>query len=162
MILNFYSIIMHQLIKTTLVLSCCFLACGPAPQPKPLEKVDYYGNGAVSRRVIILDGKKEGMMTDYYPDGKVMGERWFEQDKQHGKTVLYYPSGTVKEVQYYVRGLKQGGDTVFYENGAIQFVSHFENGLKNGFLLKWDSLGRKVFEAEYVLDTLVAVNGERR
>ena len=44
-----------------------------------------YETGAVPRPIMLLNGKKEGLMTDFYPDGKVMAERMFASGKQAGK-----------------------------------------------------------------------------
>lgn len=98
-------------------------------------------------------------MTDYYPTGQRMAERLFHLDKQHGKTLVYYPSGALKEVQYYDQGLQCLGDTVWYENGSIQFSVQFKSNLKDGFMRKWNTDGKLIFEARYVNDSLAEVNG---
>jgi len=141
----------------------CVAACKektqiPA-QPRSAERVERYGNGAVSRRVMIVDGKKEGKMTDYFNDGKIMGERWFKNGLQEGRTVIYYPSGKVKEVQYYTQGKQQEGDTIWYENGRIQFTVFFKDNKKQGYLRKWGTDGKLVFESRYDQDTLIEVKG---
>jgi hypothetical protein len=93
------------------------------------------------------------------PTGQRMAERLFHLDKQHGKTLVYYPSGALKEVQYYDQGLQCLGDTVWYENGSIQFSVHFKSNLKDGFMRKWNTDGKLIFEARYVIDSLAEVNG---
>ena len=98
-------------------------------------------------------------MTDYYPTGQRMTERMFHLDKQHGKTIVYYPSGPVKEVQYYDTGLQCQGDTVWYENGTVQFSVQFSNNLKDGYMKKWNTEGKLIFEARYIKDSLAEVNG---
>lgn len=131
----------------------------PPAQPQIVERIERYGNGAVSRRVQIVDGKKEGKMTDYYNDGKLMAERWFKNGMQEGNTTIWYPSGKIKEVQFYKEGKQFGGDTIWYENGRVQFTTFFENDKKEGYLRKWDPDGKPVFEAKYHLDTLIEVKG---
>lgn len=133
----------------------------PAPAPQTYERIERVQSGAITRRVQIVDGKKEGKMTDYYPEGQLMAERWFKNDKQEGRTLIFYPGGKIKEVQYYKEGLQQDGDTIWYENGQIQFTSLHLNDLKNGHLRKWSPEGKQVFECRYANDTLVEVNGKR-
>jgi antitoxin component YwqK of YwqJK toxin-antitoxin module len=130
------------------------------PESRNYERIERLESGAITRRVQIVNGKKEGKMTDYYPDGRLKGERWFEHDRQTGRTVLYYPGGQVMETQFYVDGLKQGGDTVWYDNGRPQFTTWFEAGKKNGYLHKWSPDGQLIFECRYANDTLVEVKGE--
>jgi antitoxin component YwqK of YwqJK toxin-antitoxin module len=138
-----------------------FFSCEQTPQaPQTVDKTEKYGTGAVSRRYQEIGGKKEGLMTDYYPDGRLKAERWFKNDQQTGRTVLYHPGGAIMEVQYYQDGKKEGGDTLFYENGRIQFAVEFHQEKKNGYLRKWSPEGDLVFEAKYVLDSLVEVKGK--
>ncbi len=127
---------------------------------KTFERVEHYENGQVSRRINIINGKREGKMTDYYNDGKLMAERYFVQGEQNGKTVIYYPSGQIKEVQYYTAGKKQGGDTLWYEDGKIQFVTTLKDDKKDGYLRKWGPDGTLIYEAKYALDTLIEVKGQ--
>lgn len=128
--------------------------------PHTEERVERFETGVVSRRVNMVDGKRDGKMTDYYPDGKLMAERWFKMGKQDGKTTVFYPGGSVKEVQYYQDGLQTGGDTIWYEDGRIQFAVSFKESKKNGYLRKWGTQGELVFEAKYAMDTLIEVKGE--
>lgn len=99
-------------------------------------------------------------MTDYYNSGELMAERWFENDQQHGRTTIYYPGGALKEVQYFDKGLRQAGDTIWYEDGKIQFITAMKDNKKDGFLRKWDTSGNLVFEAKYMMDSLVEVKGK--
>ncbi len=135
------------------------LACQDT-QPKITERIERYGNGTVSRRVQIVDGRREGKMTDYYPDGKIMAERWLQNGLQEGKTLIYYPSGKVKEVQYYRAGRQQEGDTIWYEDGRIQFTVFMKDNLKDGYLRKWSPDGKLIFESRYTADSLTEVNGK--
>jgi uncharacterized protein len=156
---------MHKNLRPAFLLAIfsasLFSTCREAQKETPLERVEYFETGVVSRRVTLVAGKKEGKMVDFYPDGRLMGERWFKNDRQIGRTVLYYPGGQVKEVQHYNEGLKQGGDTLWYEDGRLQFATTFDQGLKNGYLRKWSTDGSLVFEARYAHDTLIEVKGER-
>ncbi len=136
-----------------------FIAC-KSENSKPIEIVQNYGTGEVSRRYTEINHKKEGLMTDYYPDGKLKGERMFEHDVQVGKTTLYYPGGKIKEVQYYTDGKINGGDTTFYEDGKPQFLVTFTRGIKDGYVRKWGEDGSLTYEAKYSMDTLVEVKGE--
>ena len=139
---------------------CCLqIGCGPKA-PHVEERVERFETGAVSRRVNLVDGKRDGKMTDYFPDGKIMAERWFKLGKQEGKTTVFYPNGAVKEVQYYESGAQTGGDTIWYENGRIQFAVLFKESKKNGYLRKWGPEGELIFEAKYAMDTLIEVKGE--
>lgn len=147
---------------TSIIITLAFglqTACGPA-SPQTEERVERFETGAVSRRVNLVDGKREGKMTDYFPDGKLMAERWFKMGKQDGKTTVFYPGGAVKEVQYYQGGAQTGGDTIWYEDGRIQFAVQFKESKKNGYLRKWGPAGDLIFEAKYAMDTLVEVKGE--
>lgn len=126
----------------------------------PVEKVQNFGSGKVSRRYYELNGKKEGKMTDYYPEGEIKAEKVFKNDKQDGRTVLYYPSGKTKEVQYYEDGLRQGGDTVWYEDGKPEFTVEFNKGKKDGYLRKWLPDGTLTYEAKFDNETLVEVKGK--
>jgi len=143
---------------TTFLLTT-FFACEPAA-PKVEERIERFETGAISRRVELVNGQREGKMTDFYPDGKLMAERWFNLGKQHGKTLIYYPAGAVKEVQYYAHGEQQGGDTIWYEDGRIQFAVVFEKSKKNGYLRKWSPIGDLIFESKFAMDTLIEVKGE--
>ncbi len=127
---------------------------------KPQTHTEMYGNGAVSRRYEEINGKKEGKMVDYFPNGALKAERWFEHDLQTGRTVIYHPGGQIREIQYFTNGKKEGGDTLFYENGRIEFVVAYKQEKKNGYLQKWALDGTLIFEARYVLDSLVEVNGK--
>lgn len=135
------------------------IACDSSA-PDTYERVEYFENGQVSRRSMLVHGKKEGLMTDYYNNGKLMAERNFVQGEQHGRTLIYYPDGQIKEVQYYEKGKKQGGDTLWYENGNIQFVSTLKDDKLHGYLRKWSPKGDLVYEAKYDLDTLIEVQGQ--
>lgn len=128
-------------------------------EPQTVERIERYENGAVSRRVQIIDGKKEGKMTDYYNDGKIMAERWFKNGLQDGNTTIWYPSGKVKEVQFFIRGKQSGGDTIWYENGRVQFTVFFQDDKKEGYLRKWSPEGKVIFESKYHLDTLTEIKG---
>ncbi len=147
------------------VLYACFAALlltacnADTKSAEPVEQVDYYGNGKIQRRFWHVDGEKEGKMTDFYPDGKVKGERIFEDGKQVGRTTLYYPDGQVKEVQYYENGLKEGGDTLWYENRQPQFALQYKEGKRHGYLHKWSTDGKLIYEARFELDSLVQVKG---
>jgi antitoxin component YwqK of YwqJK toxin-antitoxin module len=109
------------------------------------ERIERFENGAISRRVQIANGEKQGLMTDYYPDGRLLAERWFKDDRQDGRTVIYYSSGKIKEAQYYQHGEQHGGDSIWYENGQLQFTVFFQNGKKNGYLRKWLPDGELVY-----------------
>lgn len=126
----------------------------------PVDKIETYGTGEVSRRYQEINGKKEGKMTDYYPDGKLKAERWFQNNIQVGRTVLYHPGGQVKEVQYYQDGKKEGGDSLFYENGRLEFIVEYHQEKKNGYMRKWAPDGNLVIEARYAMDSLVEVKGK--
>lgn len=149
---------LRYIFLSTLLLSIFSTAC-KSPEQQDYERIERFETGAVSRRVQIVNGKKEGKMTDFYPDGKLMAERWFKNDTQEGRTVIYYPGGQIKEVQYYIGGRQYGGDTIWYENGQIQFTVMLENDEKNGYLRKWSPEGQLVFESRYAHDTLVEVKG---
>ncbi len=127
---------------------------------KPVEKIQQYGSGEISRRHFEVNGKKEGKMTDYYPEGPIKSEKIFKNDKQVGRTVIYYPSGKTKEVQYYEEGLKQGGDTIWYEDGKPEFIVQFNKGKKDGYLRKWAPDGSLTYEAKFENETLVEVKGK--
>ena len=136
-------------------------SCNSAPDPgKPVEKIQYYGTGEVSRRFVEINGKKEGEMRDFYPDGKLKAIRLFENDIQVGRTVIYYPGGQIKETQYYANGMKEGSDTVFYESGQPQLVLNFHQDKQDGYVRKWSEEGILIFEARYELDSLVEVRGK--
>ena len=128
---------------------------------KPVEKLQHFTSGEVSRRHYEVNGKKEGMMVDYYPGGKVHSERMFVNDKQTGRMLFYYPSGKMKEVQYFDKnGLKTSADSIFYEGGQLQMLMNFKEGKKDGYLRKYNEDGSLVFEAKYAMDTLVEVKGQ--
>lgn len=155
--------------KSALVLFFCasltgslpgWFACQSPQNNQPVERLEKYGSGAISRRYEEINGKKEGKMTDYYPDGRLKAERWFQQDLQTGRTVLYYPGGQVKEVQYYQDGKKEGGDSLFYENGRLEFVVEYHQEKKHGYMRKWGPDGNLVIEAKYNMDSLMEVKGE--
>ena len=131
------------------------------PASQNYERIERLENGAIARRVQIVNGKKEGKMTDYYPDGELMAERWFKNGAQEGKALIYYPGGQLKEVQYYQQGKQYSGDTIWYENGRIQFTVTLENDKKNGYLHKWSPEGDLIFECRYAHDTLVEVKGRQ-
>ncbi|MCW5922242.1 MAG: hypothetical protein KIS77_07865 [Saprospiraceae bacterium] len=143
-----------------LFISLMAQGCQQKSEQKTYERIERVESGAITRRVQIVNGKKEGKMTDYYPDGKLRGERWFENDLQTGRTVLYHPNGQVMEVQYYAEGKKQGGDTLWYDNGQVQFTTWFEGGKMDGYLRKWSPEGQLIFEALYQMDSLVEVRGK--
>jgi len=160
----------RNLVKITalaLAFTTVIFACKEKPQPQtqqqssqPVEKIETYGIGKVSRRYQEIGGKKQGVMTDYFPDGRVKAERLFKDDKQTGRSVFYHPGGQIREVQYYENGLKEGGDTLFYENGRTEFVVNYHFEKKNGYLRKWKPTGDLVFEARYEMDSLVEVKGK--
>jgi antitoxin component YwqK of YwqJK toxin-antitoxin module len=128
---------------------------------KPVEVLQNFASGEVSRRHTEINGKKEGTMTEYYIDGSVRSKRIFKNDLQVGRTEFFYPKGQIKEVQFFSEnGLKHGGDTSFYENGKPQLVMGFKDGKKDGYLRKWSPEGLLVYEARYEMDTLVEVKGE--
>ena len=77
------------------ILAFAFL-CACSAGNTETEQTETYPSGIVSRRIRLVNGMKEGLMTDYYPTGQRMTERMFHLDKQHGKTIVYYPSGAVK------------------------------------------------------------------
>ncbi len=135
-------------------------ACQNTNADKPVERLEKFGSGVVSRRYQEIKGKKEGKMTDYFPDGRLKAERWFQDDLQTGRTVLYYPGGQIKEVQYYQNGKKEGGDSLFYENGRLEFVVEYHQEKKHGFMRKWGPDGNLVIEAKYNMDSLLEVKGE--
>lgn len=135
-------------------------ACQSPATNQPVERLEKYGTGQVSRRYQEINGKKQGKMTDYFPDGRLKAERWFENDRQSGRTVLYYPGGQVKEVQYYQDGKKEGGDSLFYEDGRLEFAVEYHLEKKHGYMRKWAPDGSLVIEARYSMDSLVEVKGE--
>jgi antitoxin component YwqK of YwqJK toxin-antitoxin module len=135
------------------------MACNEKPE-QPVEKLQYFDTGKVSRRYFEINGKKEGKMTDYYPEGELKAEKTFKDGKQEGRTLVYYPSGKTKEVQYYEEGLKQGSDTVWYEDGKPRFVAEFNNGKKDGYMRTWAPDGSLTYEAKYENETLVEVKGK--
>ncbi len=129
-------------------------------EAKPVEVVQNYGTGEISRRYFKINGKKEGLMKDFYPNGRLKAERIFENDIQVGKTTIYHKNGSVKEVQYYKDGKIHGGDTVFYDTGAPEMVLTFNKGLKDGYVRKWAADGSLTYEARYANEVLVEVKGE--
>lgn len=137
-----------------------FYACQSANSNQPVERVEKYGTGSVSRRYQEIDGKKEGKMTDYFPDGRLKAERWFQNDQQTGRTVIYFPGGQIREVQYYQDGKKEGGDSLFYENGKLEFVVEYHQEKKHGYMRKWTPDGALIIEARYSMDSLVEVKGK--
>jgi hypothetical protein len=145
-------------------LLCCALAWLSACAQKDtstFEHIERYETGQISRRVNIVKGKKEGIMTDYYNDGSLMAERNFVGGVQEGRTVIFYPGGQIKEAQYFENGKKQRGDTLWYENGKVQFATTFQDDKKHGYLRKWNPEGELIYEAKFDLDTLLEVNGNK-
>lgn len=140
---------------------CCFVwACKQDNTKK--EWANYYGSGAVSKKVDMVNGKQEGIMRSYYPGGELQSERYFHEGIQQGKTVVYYRSGALKEVQYYNdKGQRINGDTVWYENGPIQFIANFKENKKDGFMRKWGTDGKLILETRYAMDTLVEAMGQK-
>jgi hypothetical protein len=127
---------------------------------QPVEKIQKFGSGKISRRYFEVNGMKEGKMTDYYPEGQLKAEKFFKDNKQEGRTLIYYPSGKTKEVQYYEKGLKQGGDTVWYEDGKVEFTVQFNQDKKDGYLRKWLPDGKLTYEAKFENEVLVEVQGK--
>ena len=150
-----FPLLLQQLTLAAFI-SALIISCGP----KPVEVVQNYGSGEISRRHYEINGKKEGKMTEYYKDGKIKGEREFKDDIQVNKSTFYYPSGKIQEIQYYDQGKMHGGDTTFYETGEPQFVRTFNHGLLDGYLRKWAIDGSIIFEAKYKDDVLIEVKGE--
>ena len=105
------------------------------PAVKPVEVLQRFASGEISRRHLEVNGKKEGTMTEYYLNGKMRSERLFKNDTQIGQTVFYYQGGQIKEIQFFDKnGLKQGADSTFYEDGRLQLLLQFEKGKKHGYL----------------------------
>lgn len=124
------------------------------------EVVETYVSGETSRTYTRIDGKIEGKMTDFYPSGKLKGERFFKNDLQDGKTTIYYESGSIKEVQYYISGKRNYGDTIFYENGQLKYISEFKDNVKNGYLRSFQEDGTVIYEAKFLMDSLIEVGGQ--
>lgn len=158
---------LHRLFVLLFIgLALCGLvaSCQNEPQPSSepatsQERIENYANGKPSRKFKRVNGKIEGLMVDYYPDGQIKAERYFVNDLQVGKTTLYYPDGKIKEVQYFENGLKNGGDTVFYPSGQVEFCVTLKDDKKNGYLRKWSHTNELIYEAKFVMDTLVEVKG---
>ncbi|MBK7939867.1 MAG: hypothetical protein IPJ82_23530 [Lewinellaceae bacterium] len=124
--------------------------------PQTVERIERYENGAVSRRVQIIDGKKEGKMTDYYNDGKIMAERWFKTDCRKEIQPFTHPKS---EESSFTSGEKQsGGDTIWYETAGCTML-FFRTTKKEGYLRKWSPEGKVIFESKYHLDTLTEIKG---
>ncbi len=154
-----------MMVKRKLVLGafCLFFLLFGCKQEanKPIEVLQNFASGEISRRHIEVNGKKEGVMTEYYLGGKIRSKRIFKNDLQTGRTEFYFPQGQIKEVQFFnVNGLKEGNDSSFYENGKPQMVLGFEEGKKHGYLRKWSPEGQLIYEARYQKDILVEVKGQ--
>lgn len=152
--LNSFSV----LLAASILLSAASVSC--KKEPDRIEVLQNYSSGAVSRKYFTINGKKEGLMVDYYPDGSLKAERLFENDIQVNKTIIFHKNGAIKEVQYFKDGRVHGGDTIFYENGKPEMVVTFNEGVKNGYVRKWSVDDSLIYEAKYIMDTLVEVKGQ--
>ena len=123
------------------------------------EKIVKYPNGTYSKRIPMVNGKKNGEMLEYFPAGELKSTSQFIDDRKTGKTVYYYKSGKVRERQFFQNDKLQKGDTTFYINGNIESIVEYTNGVKNGYVKKFDSTGLMYFNSKYKMDTLVEVNG---
>ena len=137
------------------LLACLLINC----KKDAKDELQYYGNGAISKKTHLINNKKQGEMIDYYVDGKVKSVRLFKDDFQTGKSTFYYQNGSIEEVQYFEKDKQNGGDTSFYENGIVKMIVEYKDGLKNGFVRKFDTTGTQYFFAKYEMEKLVEVNG---
>lgn len=99
------------------------------------EELDYYANGALKKRTLLLDGKPEGTAYEYDSLGTVIMEE-------------LYDNGYLKDRQTYNRydenGKKTGVWRTYFPNGTVQVEMSYQGGAKNGFVKTFDKKGKLI------------------
>lgn len=87
---------------------------------------EYYENGKLKSKVILINGKVNGFMESYYENGKLKSRVPFEDDEPLGIAEDYYENGNL-EAKYYIDGLHREYICCWCEDGKENEVVNTYN-----------------------------------
>ena len=87
---------------------------------------EYYENGKLKSKVILINGKVNGFMESYYENGKLKSRVPFEDDEPLGIAEDYYENGNL-ESKYYIDGLHREYICCWCEDGKENKVVNTYN-----------------------------------
>lgn len=92
-------------------------------------------------------GKKEGWQKYFREDGTLKSKTHFRENIQDGLTYWYFEDGkTVKEKSNWKKGKPYGDAFYYYRNGSLETFNSDDAFGDTFFVIKWDSLGNKIYE----------------
>jgi len=92
-------------------------------------QVKKYDNGKVKSKVIIKNGKRNGLAQGFYKDGTLKYETTFKDDKREGLAKAYFKTGKIKSEQNYKGGFLNGVSKKYHKNGKLKSKFTFVDDL---------------------------------
>ena len=103
------------------------------------------------RKLIMKNGKPNGMAYDYFKNGKIQGEGFLINEKPEvysGIYKSYFMSGKINsEGESDSEGYGLGKHKVYYENGTIEYIEEYENRVIKHFK-SFDEKGNLIAEGK--------------
>jgi hypothetical protein len=96
---------------------------------KVQQGVSYYKDGSLRHKVILKNGKPEGLGMTYFDNGKVLSKVDWKNGKKHGQSIFYYENGKVRQENLYEEGL------------CLKSKDYTDDGYLDQ-ITEYDSLGR--------------------
>ncbi len=110
------------------------------------EAYTCYANGSLWGRVMMVDGKPEGLSQNFYPNGVFLGEEPFKAGKKHGTARYFWDNGQLYAEFDYEKNRLRAVRGLYDKQGNFLPKGNFENG--NGELWLYDDAGEKVEKIE--------------
>lgn len=114
----------------------------------------YHDNGSIDLIKSYKQGQADGEFTSYYDNGAKRSVFTYVNGDLVGDYISYYEDGSKKSFEVYVNGKEQGESYGYYRSGKIRYKYLYDNGEKNGLAIKYDTLNRVTWSANYKYDNI--------
>ena len=136
-----------------------------------LIKTYFEDNGALSEKVEVTNGKRNGKYVEYDKTGKLISEATYKNNELNGDLKLYYENNNIMaKVPYkndtisgealaydrdgnklysmnFANNKPEGTRTAYYPNGKIKYIKNYKNGIWDGKSYKeYDENGQLMYE----------------
>ncbi len=100
--------------------------------------------GKLIAKLLINEGKENGVAHGWYPNGKKKYERNFQGGKREGIQKGWYENDSLSFQYFFKNDLFEGEQLTFFENGKPWQSLHYVKGYEDGKQKSWNDSGRVI------------------
>lgn len=108
--------------------------------------ISYYSNGVVKTKGYWNNGIGNGYVERFFPNGKIQEKSHLKESEFHGRCELYHSNGRLKILADYKNGCIINDYRFYASNGKLIDRAIYNQKCELVYLVKFDSLGKKIEE----------------